>query len=203
MSIRIISDIWELFFVDECVVCRLVVDKSPIFINSDLLCGIQNDIAHVHYAGVNLLHTIFDRFSLWDLLCWGLAEHAAMIWWLAPFLGGGSHHETARSVFDIHQWFLVSSTRGLIGRFILLHLPECLCILFDLGLSWTVTVAIITAFLSTVVASNVIQISPGSLLLLFSTTFVVPSFPALRKHELVADPVGLRISIRFIIRSIN
>ena len=57
-------------------------------------------------------------------------------------------------------------------------------------------------FFSTVVASDVIQISPGSLLLLFSVPFVVPRFPALRKHDLVADPVGFRISIRVIIRLI-
>ena len=57
-------------------------------------------------------------------------------------------------------------------------------------------------FLSTVVASDVIHISHGSLLLLFSVAFVVPSFPALRKNELVADPVGLGISIRVIIRLI-
>ena len=55
---------------------------------------------------------------------------------------------------------------------------------------------------STVVTSDVIQISPGSLLLLFSVAFVVPSFPALRKHELVTDLVGLGISIRVIIRLI-
>ena len=58
------------------------------------------------------------------------------------------------------------------------------------------------AFLSTVVASDVIHISPGYLLLLFSVASVVPSYPALRKHELVADPVGLGISIRVIIRLI-
>ena len=46
-------------------------------------------------------------------------------------------------------------------------------------------------FFFTVVASDVVHISPGYLLLLFYVNFVVPSFPALRKHELVADPVGL------------
>ena len=54
-------------------------------------------------------------------------------------------------------------------------------------------------FLSTVVASDVIQIFPGSLLLLFSVAFIVPSFTALRKHELVTDPVELGTSIRVII----
>ena len=56
--------------------------------------------------------------------------------------------------------------------------------------------------LSTVVASDVVQISPGSLILLFSVAFVVPSFPALLKHDLVVDPIGFGISIRVIIRSI-
>ena len=57
-------------------------------------------------------------------------------------------------------------------------------------------------FFSTVVASDVVQISPGSLLFLLSVAFVVPIFPALRKNELVADPVALGISIRVIIRLI-
>ena len=94
---------------------------------------------------------------------------------------------------------MVSSNRGIVGIFLLLHLPEYLCILFDIGLSWASTVPIIMTFFSTVVASGVIQISPGSLILLFSVAFVVPNFPALRKHDLVSDPVGLRISIRVII----
>ena len=67
-------------------------------------------------------------------------------------------------------------------------------------MSWAVIVTRIMTFFSTVVASDVIHISPRYLILLFSVAFVVPSFPALRKHELVADPVGLVISIRVIIR---
>ena len=64
---------------------------------------------------------------------------------------------------------------------------------------WAVTVLRIMNFLSTVVLIDVIQTYPGSLLLLFSVAFFAPSFPALRKHELVVDPVGLVISIRVII----
>ena len=57
-------------------------------------------------------------------------------------------------------------------------------------------------FFSTVVASDVILISSGSLILLFSLAFVVPSFPTLHKNELVVDPVGLGIYIIVIIRLI-
>ena len=81
----------------------------------------------------------------------------------------------------------------------LFRIFECLCVLFEIGFSRAFVVLIIVAFLSTVVASIVIQISPGSLILLFSSAFVVPSFPALRKHDLVVDTVGLGISIRVII----
>ena len=88
------------------------------------------------------------------------------------------------------------------SRFILLNFSECLCIFFDPGLSWAVIVPSIMTFLSTAVASDVIQISSRSLLLLFSVAFDVPSFPALRKHELVDDPVLLIISIIIIIRLI-
>ena len=90
----------------------------------------------------------------------------------------------------------------LVGRFLLFHLHECLCILFEPGLSWSVIVTIIMTFFSTVIASDVIQISPGSLILLISAAFAVPSFPALRKHELVADYDGSGTSIRVIIRLI-
>ena len=55
------------------------------------------------------------------------------------------------------------------------------------------------AFLYTVVASNVVQVSPRYLLILFSGALVVPSFPVLRKHDIVDDPIGLIISIRVII----
>ena len=113
--------------------------------------------------------------------------------------GGGSHHETARSVFGIHQCFLVSSARGFVGRFLLLHFSESLCILFKPGLSWAIVVPIIMTFFSTVVAGDVVQICPGYLILLFSVAFIIPSFPALRKHELVADPVGLGMSMRVIV----
>ena len=120
----------------------------------------------------------------------------------APFLCGVSHHETARSVFEFHQCFLVSSTRGIVGRFLLFNLPECLFILFEIGLSCSITVSGIMAFLSTVIASNVIQITTGSLILLFSVAFIVPSFPVLYKHELIDDPIGLIIYIRVVIRLI-
>ena len=142
-------------------------EGTIFFINSGLRCSIQDVISHVHYSGINLLRTIVDRFSLWDLLCWGLAEHKSRRWWFESLLGGGSHHETAWSVFDVHNCFLVSSTRGFVGGFLLLHFSESLCIFFEPGLSWTVIVPSIINFFSTVVASDVVQISPGSLPFLF------------------------------------
>ena len=117
-----------------------------------------------------------------------------------PFLGGGSHHEAAKIIFDIYQRVLVSTTRGIVGRIFLFRIPECLHILFKLDLSGAFSVYRTVAFIYTFVASNVIHISPGSLLLLFSVAFIVPSFYALRKHDMVADPVGLIISIIIITR---
>ena len=69
-------------------------------------------------------------------------------------------------------------------------------------MSLSVIVPNTMTFFFTVVAGDAIHTSPGSLLLLFSVAFVVASFSALRKHDLVADPVGLGISIRVIIRLI-
>ena len=66
-------------------------------------------------------------------------------------------------------------------------------------MSRVVIVPRIMTFPPTVVASDVVQISPGSMLLIFFVAFVVPSLPPLHKHELVPDPVGLGISIRVII----
>ena len=91
---------------------------------------------------------------------------------------------------------------GFVGRFLLLHFYESLCVFFEPGLSWAIVVPSIITFFSTVFAGDVVQISPGSLLLLFSVAFIVPSFPTLRKYELVSDPVGLRISMRVIFRLI-
>ena len=166
----------------------MVVEKAPIFINSSLRCGSQDGIAHVHYVGVVLLNIAVDRFSLYDLLCWSLEEHESRRWWLAPFLGGGSHHETAQSVFDVHQCFLVSCTRCF-WLFLLIRFFKPLYIFFEPGLSWAVIVPRIMTFFSTVIASDVIHISPGSLILIFSVAFIVPSFPALHKNDLVSDPV--------------
>ena len=97
---------------------------------------------------------------------------------------------------------MVSSSRGFVGQFLLIHISESLCVFFEPGLSWAIVVTIIMTFFSTVVVGDVIQISPGSLLLIFSVALIVPSFPTFLKHELVADPVGLRISMRVIIRLI-
>ena len=92
--------------------------------------------------------------------------------------------------------------QGDFGRFLLIHLPECLYILFEIGLGWTVIFPSTMTFFSTVFVSDVVQISSGSLIILFSVAFIVSSFSALRKHELVAGPVGLGISIIIIIRLI-
>ena len=92
--------------------------------------------------------------------------------------------------------------QGFVGGFLLLHFSECLCIFFELGLSWELIFSSITTFFSTVVAIDVVRISPGSLLLLFSVAFVFPNFTALCKHELVDDSVLLGISIIVIIRLI-
>ena len=67
--------------VDEWVACQLVVEKAPIFINSDLHCCSQDGISDVNYAGVTLFHTVVDRFSLWDLLCLGFSEYESRRWW--------------------------------------------------------------------------------------------------------------------------
>ena len=114
----------------------------------------------------------------------------------------GSHNKTAYGILDVFQFFLVSSTRGLVDIFSLFHITECFRILFELVLSKSFTVTRIVAFLSTVVAINMIQVSPGYLLLLFYVAPIVPIFNALRRHELVADLFGLIISISVIIRLI-
>ena len=97
---------------------------------------------------------------------------------------------------------MVSYARGIVVRFSLFHIPECFLILFKIGLGGAITVPRIVAFLSTVVSFNMIKVSTGSLILLFLVDLSVLSFPALRTYELVADSVGLRISIRVIIRLI-
>ena len=76
-SIRSIYVVWEVFSVDKCVACLMVSEKAQIFIYSGLRCSIHDGIAHVHYAGITLPHTVVDRLVLTGLLSWGLAEHEA------------------------------------------------------------------------------------------------------------------------------
>ena len=59
----------RVFVVDECVACRLVVERAQILINYGLRCSSQYGITHVNYSIITLPHTIVNRFSLWDLLC--------------------------------------------------------------------------------------------------------------------------------------
>ena len=84
---------------------------------------------------------------------------------------------------------------GLVEIFFLFHFPGYFGILFKLGLSGSLTVTRKVAFISTFIAYNMIQVSPGSLLLHFSVALVFPSFTVLCKHELVSDPFGLIISL--------
>ena len=68
LSIRSISNILEVFSVDECVACRLVVKKAPIFISSGLCYSSHYGIALVHYDGIKFPHNVVDRLGLLDLL---------------------------------------------------------------------------------------------------------------------------------------
>ena len=66
-SIGSISDIWEVFSIDECFSCWLVFNKAPILIHSGLCWVSQDGIAHVHYAGVTPFHPVVGRYIMWDL----------------------------------------------------------------------------------------------------------------------------------------
>ena len=126
---------------------------------------------------------------------------------MRPRDGSSLHPSVGDPIMRLHKAYLTFTSAfwspppgGVVERFLLLNFSESLCVFFETGLSWAIVVPIIMDFLSTVVAGDVVQISPGSLLLIFSVTFIVPSFTAFHKHELVAEPVGLEISIRVIIR---
>ena len=69
-------------------------------------------------------------------------------------------------------------------------------------MSIALTLTSIVTFPSTVVECNTIQVSSGPLLLLFSGALVVLIFSALRKHDLVANLIGLLTSITVITRLI-
>ena len=127
---------------------------------------------------------------------------------MSPGDSGSPHSLVVDTIMRLHKVSLTFTNffglihQGYCWHIFLFHIPECFHILFKLGLSGGFTVPRILAFLSTVVAGNVIQISPGYLILLFFVSLAVPSFPALRKHEMVDDPVGLIISIGVIIKLI-
>ena len=93
--------------------------------------------------------------------------------------------------FTFTNTFWFPPLGGLLADF-LFHIPECLRIIFNIYLIGTFTVPRKVAFLYTVVASAVIQISPESLIFIFSVAFVIPRFPALHNHDPVFDPIRLR-----------
>ena len=115
----------------------------------------------------------------WGMPLWDCTRRL----WRSPMLSGLLHQGA--------YWKIPPASSSLI-----------LCTLFETGLGWSVIVHSIMTFFSTVVANDVIQISPGFFILLFYVAFVVPSFPALRKHWLVPGPIWLGVSIIVIIRLI-
>ena len=124
-----------------------------------------------------------------------------MIWDIIPLFCGDYHHDTACCILNIHQYFsLSSSIRRLVTIFYLFNFPECFCILFEIFLCGEFTVSCIVTFYPTIIAGDVVKVSSGFLFCLFCFTSIIPNFPTLGKHKLVADTSILRFPIRFIIR---
>ena len=107
-----------------------------------------------------------------------------------------------KASFTVTNGFCYPPPEGLLEDFYCFIFLDASASFFEPGFSWSVIGPSRMKNFSTLVASDVIHISYGYLILLFSVAFVVPSFLALCKNELVSDPVGLGISIRVIIRLI-
>ena len=207
LSIRSIYDVWQVFDIDEGVACWLIVNNSPVFINTGFCSSSQDCVSHMHYVGIEFvaqekfLDFIYDGLHIQDFLWWGLENHETRIWDIIPSFGGDANHETAWCIINIQQYFLLySSIRGIVPIFSLFHIPECFWILFDICLCGAFIVYLIVNFHTTTITSDVVKVYLGFLFILFCFTFIIPSFPTLCKHQLVDDTLRLGLTIRDIIR---
>ena len=128
---------------------------------------------------------------------------------MRPGDGSSPHSSVGDTIMRLHEASLTFTSAfwspppgGLLDDFSCLICYESLCTFFEPSLSWEIIVPSIMTFFYTVVAGDTVKISPGYLLLLFFVAFIVPSFPTLRKHDLVAELVGLVIYMRVISRLI-
>ena len=58
-------------------------------------------------------------------------------------------------------------------------------------------------FPSTIISGYVIKVSSGFLFIRLLVTFIIPSFPKLCKHKLVAETLRLEFPVRVIIRLVS
>ena len=118
-SIRSISDVWNIFYIDEWGVCWLIVEKAPIFISSSFWWSIQDFIFHTQYVDVaflvweHLFAFINNSLCLKELLWWGLTTYDSRRWGFIPIFGGEYHHEAVWCVFNVYKYICSSPSRGL------------------------------------------------------------------------------------------
>ena len=99
------------------------------------------------------------------------------------------------------SFFLFSSyIRSLVPGFSLFCLLGCACILFEIRLCGEITVSLIVAFSPIIISGDVVKVYSGVLFLIFYFAFIIPGFPTLGEHFLVADTLRLGFTIRVIIR---
>ena len=205
LSIRAISDIWQIFYIDEGIACWLIVYKTTIWINSGFYCSSQYGISNTHYVGVAFVvqkHSfgfISDGFHIKYFLWWGLKNRESKIWDIIPFIGGDVRHETTWCILSIHQYFLFSSSiRGIEPRFSLIRFSEWFFTLFEFCLCIAFTVPYMIAFFSTTIVGDLVNISLRLLFLIFCFTIIIPIFPTMYENKLVADTLILVSPIRVI-----
>ena len=206
-SIKVISDVWQIFSIGESIVCWLIVDKAPIFINAGLCCSSQDGVSHMQYVGImivaqeHFLDFISGGLHLKDFFWLGMTNHMYKIWEVIPLLGGDAHQEIAWFILNISQCFMFSSsTMGLVTIFSFSHSSECFCILFDTCLCRAFTVTCIVTSSYTIIAGDVIKVSSGFFYIVFCFILIIPSFTTMWKYKLVSHTLRLGLPIKVIIR---
>ena len=124
---------------------------------------------------------------------------------MSPGYGESSHYLVGIPIMRLHDASLTftnvffSSVRGFAPIFFLIRFSECLCILFEFFLFRVLIVPFIVYFFYTIISVDEVKVYSGFLFIVFCCTFIIPSFTTLIKHNLIANKLGLVLTIRIVV----
>ena len=170
----------------------MVVNKTPIFINTGFCFSIQYSIYHTYHFDIpfvereQFLNFICNCLHLQDFSWWGLGKtwvqemvYHPIPWWGLPSLDYMMHPQHPPMLF------FSSSIEGLFQYFpcfIFMNSSASFLIFFSVEHSLFTVYWTFSPQSLLLMRSRFLHI-----LILFCFTFIIPSFPSMCKHKLVAE----------------